>query len=277
MLKVAIYGKGGIGKSTITSNLAAAFAAMGKKVIQIGCDPKADSTINLLGGEPLRPVMNYMREEDEEPEELSDIAKEGYGGVLCIETGGPTPGLGCAGRGIIATFQLLEDLQLFETYKPDVVLYDVLGDVVCGGFSMPMRKGYADKVFIITSGENMAIHAGANIAMAVENFKNRGYASLGGIILNRRNVAREEEKVNELADDFQTQVVGTLSHSGLVTEAEEKKETVMECFPDSEMAEEYRKLAEAIYELSKRPEGSACEKADEKYTADKRPGEGLKC
>ena len=277
MLKVAIYGKGGIGKSTVTSNLAAAFASMGKKVIQIGCDPKADSTINLLGGEPLRPVMNYMREEDEEPETLEDISKEGFGGVLCIETGGPTPGLGCAGRGIIATFQLLEDLQLFETYKPDVVLYDVLGDVVCGGFSMPMRKGYADKVFIITSGENMAIHAGANIAMAVENFKNRGYASLGGIILNRRNVAREEEKVNELADDFQTQVVGTLSHSGLVTEAEEKKETVMECFPDSEMAEEYRKLAEAIYELSKRPEGSACEKADEKYTADKRPGEGLKC
>ena len=108
MLKVAIYGKGGIGKSTITSNLAAAFAAMGKRVIQIGCDPKADSTINLLGGEPLRPVMNYMREEDEEPEELDQIAKEGFGGVLCIETGGPTPGLGCAGRGIIATFQLLE-------------------------------------------------------------------------------------------------------------------------------------------------------------------------
>ena len=117
MLKVAIYGKGGIGKSTITSNLAAAFAAMGKRVIQIGCDPKADSTINLLGGEPLRPVMNYMREEDEEPEELDQIAKEGFGGVLCIETGGPTPGLGCAGRGIIATFQLLEDLRLFETYN----------------------------------------------------------------------------------------------------------------------------------------------------------------
>ena len=277
MLKVAIYGKGGIGKSTVTSNLAAAFASMGKKVIQIGCDPKADSTINLLGGEPLRPVMNYMREEDEEPERLEDISKEGFGGVLCIETGGPTPGLGCAGRGIITALEKLKETGAYEVYQPDVVLYDVLGDVVCGGFSMPMRKGYADKVFIITSGENMAIHAGANIAMAVENFKNRGYASLGGIILNRRNVAREEEKVNELADDFQTQVVGTLSHNGLVTEAEEKKETVMECFPDSEMAEEYRKLAEAIYELSKRPEGSACEKADEKYTADKRPGEGLKC
>ena len=116
MLKVAVYGKGGIGKSTVTSNLAAAFAAMGKRVIQIGCDPKADSTINLLGGEPLRPVMNYMREEDEEPEKLEDISKEGFGGVLCIETGGPTPGLGCAGRGIIATFQLLEDLKLLEMW-----------------------------------------------------------------------------------------------------------------------------------------------------------------
>ena len=277
MLKIAVYGKGGIGKSTVTSNLAAAFASMGKKVIQIGCDPKADSTINLLGGTTPIPVMNYMREYDEDPETIEDISKVGYGGVLCIETGGPTPGLGCAGRGIITALEKLKETGAYEVYQPDVVLYDVLGDVVCGGFSMPMRKGYADKVFIITSGENMAIHAGANIAMAVENFKNRGYASLGGIILNRRNVAREEEKVNELADDFQTQVVGTLSHSGLVTEAEEKKETVMECFPDSEMAEEYRKLAEAIYELSKRPEGSACEKANEKYTADKRPGEGLKC
>ena len=248
MLKVAIYGKGGIGKSTVTSNLAAAFAAMGKRVIQIGCDPKADSTINLLGGEPLRPVMNYMREEDEEPEKLEDISKEGFGGVLCIETGGPTPGLGCAGRGIIATFQLLEDMELFEHYKPDVVLYDVLGDVVCGGFSMPMRKGYADKVFIITSGENMAIHAGANIAMAVENFRNRGYASLGGIILNRRNVPREEEKVQELAEDFHTKVIGTLSRSDLVPEAEVLGKTLLEVYPDSEMAEEYRTLAEQILE-----------------------------
>ena len=114
MLKVAIYGKGGIGKSTVTSILAAGFASMGKRVIQIGCDPKADSTINLLGGEPLRPVMNFMREEDEEPDELAQISKVGYGGILCIETGGPTPGLGCAGRGIIATFQLLKDMELFE-------------------------------------------------------------------------------------------------------------------------------------------------------------------
>ncbi len=163
MLKIAIYGKGGIGKSTVTSNLAAAFAMMGKRVIQIGCDPKADSTINLLGGHPLRPVMNYMREEDADPEQLSDIAKEGFGGVLCIETGGPTPGLGCAGRGIIATFQLLEDLELFEQYKPDVVLYDVLGDVVCGGFAAPIREGYASKVLIVTSGEKMALYAANNM------------------------------------------------------------------------------------------------------------------
>ena len=249
MLKIAVYGKGGIGKSTVTSNLAAAFASLGKKVIQIGCDPKADSTINLLGGTTPIPVMNYMREYDEDPETIEDISKVGYGGVLCIETGGPTPGLGCAGRGIIATFSLLEDLELFEIHQPDVVLYDVLGDVVCGGFSMPMRKGYADKVFIITSGENMAIHAGANIAMAVQNFKNRGYASLGGIILNRRNVKREEEKVQELADDFETTVVGKLTRSELVTDAEEQGKTLMECYPDSEMAEEYRTLTENILKI----------------------------
>lgn len=246
MLKVAIYGKGGIGKSTITSNLAAAFAAMGKRVIQIGCDPKADSTINLLGGEPLRPVMNYMREEDEEPEELDQIAKEGFGGVLCIETGGPTPGLGCAGRGIITALEKLEETGAYETYQPDIVLYDVLGDVVCGGFSMPMRKGYADQVFIITSGENMAIHAGANIAMAVENFRNRGYASLGGIILNKREVPREEEKVRELAGDFHTQIIGQLDRSELVMEAEEAGKVLLEYAPDSQMAEEYRKLADQI-------------------------------
>ena len=200
MLKVAVYGKGGIGKSTVTSNLAAAFAAMGKRVIQIGCDPKADSTINLLGGEPLRPVMNYMREEDEEPEKLEDISKEGFGGVLCIETGGPTPGLGCAGRGIIATFQLLEDLKLFETWKPDVVLYDVLGDVVCGGFAAPIREGYAEKVLIVTSGEKMALYAANNISSAVRNFEDRSYARIFGIVLNHRNVENETEKVNAFAE-----------------------------------------------------------------------------
>ena len=200
MLKIAIYGKGGIGKSTITSNLAAAFATLGKKVIQIGCDPKADSTINLLGGTTPMPVMNYMREYDEDPETIEDISKEGFGGVLCIETGGPTPGLGCAGRGIIATFQLLEDLELFEKRQPDVVLYDVLGDVVCGGFAAPIREGYASKVLIVTSGEKMALYAANNINTAVKNFEDRSYAKVYGIVLNHRNVENEKEKVQAFAD-----------------------------------------------------------------------------
>ena len=170
MRKIAVYGKGGIGKSTLTSNLAAALAALGKKVIQIGCDPKADSTINLLGGRPLQSVMGYMREFDAEPSSLEEISARGFGGVLCIETGGPTPGLGCAGLGIIATFNLLEDLELFEREQPDVVLYDVLGDVVCGGFAAPIREGYAEDVLIVTSGEKMALYAANNIATAVENF-----------------------------------------------------------------------------------------------------------
>lgn len=248
MLKVAVYGKGGIGKSTITSNLAAAFAAMGKKVIQIGCDPKADSTINLLGGEPLRPVMNFMREEDEEPERLEDISKEGFGGVLCIETGGPTPGLGCAGRGIIATFQLLEDLKLFETYKPDVVLYDVLGDVVCGGFAAPIREGYAEKVLIVTSGEKMALYAANNINNAVKNFEDRSYAKVYGIVLNHRNVEKETEKVAEFADLVGLPIVGKIPRSDEITRCEDKGMTVIEGEPDSPAAQAFLKLAKELLE-----------------------------
>lgn len=248
MLKVAIYGKGGIGKSTVTSNLAAAFASMGKKVIQIGCDPKADSTINLLGGEPLRPVMNYMREEDEEPDELAQISKEGYGGILCIETGGPTPGLGCAGRGIIATFQLLEDMELFEHYKPDVVLYDVLGDVVCGGFAAPIREGYASKVLIVTSGEKMALYAANNINNAVKNFEDRSYAKVYGIVLNHRNVEKETEKVAEFADLVGLPIVGKIPRSDEITRCEDKGMTVIEGEPDSPAAQAFLKLAKELLE-----------------------------
>ena len=183
--------------------------------------------------------------------QLEDMIRIGYNGVICVEAGGPTPGLGCAGRGIITALEKLKELGAYNVYKPDVVIYDVLGDVVCGGFSMPMRNGYADKVFIITSGENMAIHAAANIAMAVDNFKNRGYAELGGFILNRRDVPREEEKVEELAEDFLTSVIGTLSHSEQVPMSEEQKKTLMECYPDSDMAEEYRTLAKQMYAICK--------------------------
>ena len=246
MLKVAVYGKGGIGKSTITSNLAAAFAAMGKRVIQIGCDPKADSTINLLGGVPLRPVMNYMREEDEEPEKLEEIAKEGYGGILCIETGGPTPGLGCAGRGIIATFQLLEDLKLFETYQPDVVLYDVLGDVVCGGFAAPIREGYAEKVLIVTSGEKMALYAANNISKAVRNFEDRSYARIFGLVLNHRNVENETDKVQAFSEASQIPIVGEIPRSDEIIRWEDQGKTVIEGDKNSEISQKFFELARCL-------------------------------
>ena len=243
MLKIAVYGKGGIGKSTMTSNLAAAFAVLGRKVIQIGCDPKADSTSNLLSGEPLIPVMNYLREHEEDPSSLSEISLRGFGNVLCIETGGPTPGLGCAGRGIIATFNLLDELELLETEKPDVVLFDVLGDVVCGGFAAPIREGYADTVLIVTSGEKMALYAADNISTAVKNFEDRGYASVGGIILNRRNVPEEEERVRSFAAKKGIDVIADIPRSDLINQAEDLGKTVIEKFPDSEIAGKFMDLA----------------------------------
>ncbi len=248
MIKIAVYGKGGIGKSTTVSNISAALSDTGIRVMQIGCDPKADSTVSLHGKINMNTVLELVREKKDNFT-LEDMVAVGYNGVICVEAGGPNPGLGCAGRGIIAALEKLKEKGAYEVYKPDVVIYDVLGDVVCGGFSMPMRKGYADKVFIITSGENMAIHAAANIAMAIDNFKNRGYAGLGGIILNRRNVKNEYEKVSELAEDIHSEIVGTLNRREVVQEAETLNKTVIEAFPDSDMAKQYRKLAEIIMRI----------------------------
>lgn len=247
MLKLAIYGKGGIGKSTMTSNLAAAFAYLGKKVIQIGCDPKADSTLNLLGGKLLEPVMNYLREHDDDPQAIEEISRVGYGGVLCIETGGPTPGLGCAGRGIIATFDLLEDMGLFEQYEPDVVLYDVLGDVVCGGFAAPIREGYADQVLIVTSGEKMALYAANNINTAVKNFADRSYAEVKGIILNRRNVPGEEEKVRAFAAERGLAIVGDIPRSDDINRFEEEGKTVVEGNPELPISQVFIQLAQTLW------------------------------
>ncbi|MBR4342181.1 MAG: AAA family ATPase [Lachnospiraceae bacterium] len=245
MKKIAIYGKGGIGKSTTVSNIAVSLSEKGFKVMQIGCDPKADSTLSLRKDKKITTVLDLIREK-KNAFEYKDMVVEGTAGVLCVEAGGPTPGVGCAGRGIIAALDKLKEKGAYEIYKPDIVLYDVLGDVVCGGFSMPMHAGYADRVYIITSGENMAIHAAANIAMAIDNFRSRGYASLGGIILNHRDVKNENAKVEELASDFNTSVIGELTHSEIVQDAEELGKTVIEAFPDSDMAEEYRRLAEKL-------------------------------
>ena len=246
MQKIAVYGKGGIGKSTVTSNLAAAMAVLGKRVIQIGCDPKADSTVNLLGGEPLTPVMNFIRDFDREPENIEEISKVGFGNILCIETGGPTPGLGCAGRGIITTFSLLEELELFETYQPDFVLYDVLGDVVCGGFAAPIREGYAEKVLIVTSGEKMALYAANNINNAVKNFADRNYAAVRGIVMNRRAVENEEEKVRKFADDNNLEIVADIPRSNDIIHYEDMGKTVIEGNKDLPVSQKFLALAQML-------------------------------
>ena len=233
MIKIAIYGKGGIGKSTTTSNLSAAFSLMGYRVLQVGCDPKADSTKNLAGYK-IPSVLDQLRSKSNDISK-DDIVFSGYGNTFCVEAGGPTPGIGCAGRGIITAFEKMEELGVYETYKPDIVLYDVLGDVVCGGFAMPIRGGYADYVFIVTSGESMALYAASNIAYAIKNFGTRNYAKLGGIILNERNV--------------ENNIVAQIPRDDTVQKAEALTKTVIEAFPDSQMAQSYINLAKKVLEV----------------------------
>lgn len=248
MIKVAIYGKGGIGKSTTTANLSAALSKKGLKVMQIGCDPKSDSVKNLCRGKKIPSVLEILRTKKLDEIKLSDLVYEGYNGVLCVEAGGPTPGIGCAGRGIITAFEKLEELKAYEIYKPDVVLYDVLGDVVCGGFAMPIRNGYADFVFIVTSGEMMALYAASNIVSAIKNFGNRGYAKYAGVILNSRNVENEVEVVQKALDEIGGKIVQVVPRDGLVQLAENQGKTVVEAYPESEMSGVYMQLAEKVLE-----------------------------
>ncbi len=227
MRKIAVYGKGGIGKSTITSSLSAAMSVLGYRVMQIGCDPKADSTLNLTGGRETVSVIQYLQENGS-CESLDEIVNKGFGDIICIEAGGPTPGVGCAGRGIVTTFELLDELEAFEVYKPDFVFFDVLGDVVCGGFAMPMRSGYADEVIIVTSGEKMALFAAGNIRMAVDTFHQRTGIELLGIILNKRNIENEEQIVRDFAESADTQIIGTVERDSNIQTYENLNQTVIE-------------------------------------------------
>ena len=247
MIKVAVYGKGGIGKSTTVSNVAVALAEKGMKVMQIGCDPKADSTILLRHGKKVPTVLELYNEKRQKLK-LTDMVQIGYGGVVCVEAGGPAPGLGCAGRGIITALEKLKENGAYETYKPDIVFYDVLGDVVCGGFAAPIREGYAEKVLIVTSGEKMALYAANNISSAVRNFEDRSYARIFGIVLNHRNVENETEKVQAFAEKSHIPIVGEIPRSDEIIRYEDQGKTVIEGNRDSEISQRFFDLANLLLE-----------------------------
>ena len=246
MRKVAIYGKGGIGKSTTTQNTVAALVEMGKKVMVVGCDPKADSTRLLLGGMAQKSVLDTLREEGEDVD-LADIRAPGYGGALCVESGGPEPGVGCAGRGIITSINMLEQLGAYhESEKLDYVFYDVLGDVVCGGFAMPIRENKAQEIYIVCSGEMMAMYAANNISKGILKFAQTGKVRLGGLICNSRKVDNEKEMIEEFAKKLGTRMIHFVPRHNDVQRAEINRKTVIEWNPQAEQADEYRALAQKI-------------------------------
>ncbi len=246
MRKIAIYGKGGIGKSTTTQNTVAGLAELGKKIMVVGCDPKADSTRLLLGGLAQRTVLDTLREEGEDVE-LDDVRKEGFSGTMCTESGGPEPGVGCAGRGIITSINLLEQLGAYsESENLDYVFYDVLGDVVCGGFAMPIREGKAQEIYIVVSGEMMAMYAANNICKGIVKFAEAGGVRLGGLICNSRKVDNELEMIQALADKLGTQMIHFVPRENMVQRAEINRKTVIEYESAHAQADEYRTLAQKI-------------------------------
>ncbi len=248
MRKVAIYGKGGIGKSTTTQNTVAGLAEMGKKIMVVGCDPKADSTRLLLGGLVQNTVLDTLRTEGEDVE-LDDIRKKGYKNTVCVESGGPEPGVGCAGRGIITSINMLEQLGAYsEKENLDYVFYDVLGDVVCGGFAMPIREGKAQEIYIVVSGEMMAMYAANNICKGIVKFAEAGGVRLGGLICNSRKVDNEREMIQALADRLGTQMIHFDPRDNMVQRAEINRKTVIDFDPTHGQADEYRALAKKIHE-----------------------------
>jgi len=244
--QIAIYGKGGIGKSTISSNVAAAMASLGKRVMLVGCDPKQDSTMALAGGRILPSVLECMSERGEANVRLQDVCFEGPYGTILVESGGPDPGVGCAGRGVITAFEILDKLKAFEYFKTEVVIYDVLGDVVCGGFAMPLRRGYAKEVYLVTSGEMMALYAANNICRAIQRFAHGSnvHVGVGGLILNSRNVLYEDEQVAQLAQQLGVRLAARVPRDPTVQQCEMRRETVMTGAPDSPLAQVFIQLAQ---------------------------------
>jgi nitrogenase iron protein NifH len=248
MRQIAIYGKGGIGKSTTTQNTVAGLVSLGKKVMIVGCDPKADSTRLMLHAKAQNTVMDLIRERGTvEDLELSDVLKVGYGGVKCVESGGPEPGVGCAGRGVITAINFLESE---GAYTPDLdyVFYDVLGDVVCGGFAMPIREGKAQEIYIVCSGEMMAMYAANNISKGILKYATSGKVRLGGLICNSRNTDCEAELIDALAKRLGTQMIHFVPRDNEVQRAELRRMTVIEYSPEHKQAQEYRVLARKIAE-----------------------------
>ncbi|MCL2151413.1 MAG: nitrogenase iron protein NifH [Oscillospiraceae bacterium] len=249
--QIAIYGKGGIGKSTTCSNISAALGLMGYRVLQIGCDPKADSTKTLVGKNRMSNILDYIKENSKNIS-IDSIVTKGFANTYCIEAGGPEPGIGCAGRGIISAIEIIEQLNLFKELDIEVVVYDVLGDVVCGGFAVPLRMGFAKDVYLITSGELMALYAANNIAKAINRFGKRSDVRLSGIICNQRNAYLEEDIVNTLSAKLSSQIIGWIPRDNIVQECELAEKTVMEGNPESRQAQVYRELARNILENNDR-------------------------
>jgi nitrogenase iron protein NifH len=245
MRQIAFYGKGGIGKSTTQQNTMAAMAEQGKRIMIVGCDPKADSTRLMLHAKAQTSVMSTAAELGSvEDVELEDVLREGYRGVKCVESGGPEPGVGCAGRGVITSINFLEANGAYNNL--DYVTYDVLGDVVCGGFAMPIREKKAQEIYIVTSGEMMAMYAANNIARGILRYAHTGGVRLGGLICNSREVDNERELIEELARRLNTQMIHFLPRDKAVQRAELRRMTVLEYDPEAPMAQEYRTLARKI-------------------------------
>lgn len=242
MKKICIYGKGGIGKSTVVANTAAAAAKGGRRVMVIGCDPKADTTRVLMRGS-VETILDVHARLGGVGLSVEDIAHEGVFGVLCMESGGPRAGEGCAGKGIALALQDIREMRIIENFQPDLILYDVLGDVVCGGFSTPLRARVADTAYIVTTSDYMSIYAANNITGCIQKYASRGGCKLGGLIYNARSAVSDSVPVEEFAQALGTRIVGRIPMDTAISRAELRKMTVIERSPESEAAKAFKALA----------------------------------